>query len=287
VLVLGETGTGKGLAARTVHRLSRRHGGPFVLVNCGALPEPLVESALFGHEKGAFTGAHARQVGKVELAAGGTLFLDEIGDMSLTAQIRLLRLLEEGAYERVGGTETLKADVRVVAATNRDLRGMVAEGGFREDLYFRLNGFPVELPPLRARGEDLPLLADFFVAQTAQHLHKPVRGITAAALARLREYAWPGNVRELQHTLERAVIVCAGEQVQAEDIVLEGKPKGATSSAERDWVSLEEHERRYVQQVLERTQWVVKGPQGAAAILGLPPSTVTFRIKKLGLVRPR
>ena len=283
VLIRGETGTGKGLAARVLHEQSRGSTGPFLPVNCGAIPEGLVESELFGHERGAFTGAHARKLGKVELATGGTLFLDEIGDMSLEAQIRLLHLLEEGTYERLGGTQRLKAEVRVVAATNRDLRALVEEGSFREDLFFRLNVFPVELPPLRERKEDIPLLADFFVAQTAKHLHRPIRGLTAGALARLQAYAWPGNVRELQHAVERAVIVCQGEQVQAEDIALElGQKKRPTNGG---YVSLEEQERRYIRQVLEETGWVIKGNNGAATILGLPESTLRGRIRKLGIER--
>ena len=222
VLILGETGTGKGLAARTVHELSTRKDGPFVQVNCGAITEGLVESELFGHEKGAFTSADARKLGKVELAAGGTLFLDEIGDMSLEAQIRLLRLLEEGTFERVGGMETLTAEVRVIAATNRDLGKMVEDGSFREDLFFRLNVFPVQLPSLRQRREDIPELVNYFMTPIAGHLSKEVDGISSGALALLKDYAWPGNVRELKHTVERAVILCRGKVIQAEDIALGG-----------------------------------------------------------------
>jgi DNA-binding NtrC family response regulator len=283
VLILGETGTGKGLAARTLHRLSPRRTGPFVPVNGGALPEHLVESELFGHERGSFTGAHARKLGKVELAAAGTLFLDEIGDMSPEAQIRLLHLLEEGTYERVGGTERLTADVRVVAATNRDLHGMVEEGRFREDLYFRLNVFPVRLPPLRERRQDLSLLADFFVTKAARHLNKRVRGVTAEALARLQGYDWPGNVRELQHTLERAVILCQEERVSAEDLALE---RGSADTGRKEGgLTLEEVERRHILSVLEQTDGAIKGPHGAAAILGKHEATLRHRMKKLGIHR--
>jgi len=284
ILLLGETGTGKGMAARAVHDRSRRSTGPFIPVNGGAIPEGLVESELFGHEPGAFTGAVSRKLGKVELAAGGTLFLDEIGDTSLEAQIRLLRLLAERTFERVGGTESLKADVRVVVATHRDLRGMVEEGSFREDLFYRLYVFPVELPPLRERKEDIPLLADYFLVAASGHLHKEVTGLSPAALAVLRRYDWPGNVRELKHTVERAVIVCPGETIRAEDIALGiGQKEGPING---DRLSLEEYERQYIQRVLEETGWVIKGPQGAAAVLGLHPASLNRRIKKLGLARP-
>jgi len=267
-----------------VHDRSRRSTGPFIPVNAGTIPEGLVESELFGHEPGAFTGAVSRKLGKVELAAGGTLFLDEIGDTSLEAQIRLLRLLAERTFERVGGTESLKADVRVVVATHRDLRGMVEEGSFREDLFYRLYVFPVELPPLRERKEDIPLLADYFLVAASGHLHKEVTGLSPAALAVLRRYDWPGNVRELKHTVERAVIVCPGETIRAEDIALGiGQKEGPING---DRLSLEEYERQYIQRVLEETGWVIKGPQGAAAVLGLHPASLNRRIKKLGLARP-
>ena len=282
VLILGETGTGKGLAARTVHEGSPRKAGPFVQVNCGAIAEGLVESELFGHEQGSFTGAHARQLGKVELAAGGTLFLDEIGDMPLDLQVKLLRLLEERTFERVGGSETLEAAVRVIAATNRDLEQMVQEGSFRADLFYRLNLFPVRLPPLRDRREDIPELVDHFMTPMAAHLRKEVNGVTSAALALLKDFAWPGNVRELKNTVERAVIVCAGKQIQAADLAL-GMPELEGEAA--DWVTLEEHERQYIQQVLAETGGTIKGPRGAAALLGLPASTLRGRLKKLGIER--
>ena len=283
VLLLGETGTGKGMAARAVHERSRRSAGPFISINCGAIPEGLVESELFGHEPGAFTGAVSRKLGKVERAGGGTLFLDEIGDMSLEAQIRLLRLLEERVFERVGGTESLKADVRVIAATNQILGRRVEEGAFREDLFYRLHVFPVELPPLRQRREDIPLLADYFLEAASTHLHKEVTGLTSAALAVLQRYAWPGNVRELKHTIERAAIVCPGKTIRVKDIALGYGQKERPTNGKRP--SLEEYERQYILQVLEETGWVIKGPRGAAEVLGLHPSTLNHRIRKLGIVR--
>ncbi|MEW6751948.1 MAG: two-component regulator propeller domain-containing protein [Candidatus Latescibacterota bacterium] len=281
LLIRGETGTGKGLAARLVHSASRRKSGPFVTVSCGALPERLVESELYGHEKGAFTGAHSRKLGKAELAQGGTLFLDEIGDLPLEAQGKLLRLLEEYTFERVGGTRSLCADVRVVAATNRDLEQMVAEGLFRQDLYFRLKVFEVRLPPLRQRREDIPLLALYFMGRMAAHLGKRMSHVSREALALLQQYDWPGNVRELQHVVERAVVVSGGPVVQAVDIVLE---VGASPPVQTgQWVSMNEMERRYIQRVLEQTMGVIAGPRGACAILCLPESTLRYRIRKLGI----
>ncbi|OGG46713.1 MAG: hypothetical protein A3F84_20330 [Candidatus Handelsmanbacteria bacterium RIFCSPLOWO2_12_FULL_64_10] len=284
-LILGETGTGKGLAARAVHAMSEERDGPFIQVNCGAIPEGLVESELFGHEKGAFTCATSRKLGKVEVAEGGTLFLDEIGDMPIEAQTRLLRLLEERTFERVGGTETLKAEARVIAATNRGLAQMVSEGKFREDLYFRVTTFPVRMPPLRERREDIPLLAAYFMERMASHLNKEVSHLTSDALALLRTYDWPGNIRELEHAVQRAVIVCRGPALRAEDITLEfGK---AGSAPAEEVVTLEEHERRYIQSVLDRTGWAIRGPDGAAAILGLHEATLRSRMKKLGILRPQ
>jgi DNA-binding NtrC family response regulator/ligand-binding sensor domain-containing protein len=295
VLIEGETGTGKGLAARTLHDLSPRREGPLIQVNCGALPETLVESELFGHEKGAFTGAVARKLGKVDLAAGGTLFLDEIGDLALEAQVKLLRLLEEGIFERVGGTQTLRAKVRVVAATNRDLTKMVAAGTFREDLYFRLQVFPVHLPPLRQRREDIPLLAVYFLEPKAKHLNKPIAGLTPEAQIALQTYEWPGNVRELQHAVERAAVVCNAAEIGIEDLSMVGKTHGKEQGEEQrgkqggksdaPLLTLSEVERQYIRSVLERVGWVIRGPQGAAAILGLPASTLRDRIKKLGIKR--
>jgi transcriptional regulator with AAA-type ATPase domain/ligand-binding sensor domain-containing protein len=282
VLILGETGTGKGLAARTVHRLSRRQTGPFIQVNCGALPQGLVESELFGHEKGAFTGATSRKLGKVELAEGGTLFLDEIGDLPLEMQVKLLRFLEEYTFERVGGTQTLKADARVIAATNRALEQMMKRGEFREDLYFRLQVFPVRLPPLRERQEDIPLLATYFAERMAAHLNKDI-SLAPEALAALETYPWPGNVRELEHVVQRAVVVCRGSAIGPEDIALDfgwSEPEKTEVLA-----TLEENQRQHIRKVLEQTGWVIKGAGGAAVILGLPESTVRYYLKKLGIQR--
>jgi len=283
VLILGETGTGKGLAARRVHELSARRSEAFIQVNCGAIPEALVESELFGHEKGAFSGAHARKPGKIELAAGGTLFLDEIGDMPLEAQVKLLRLLEEREFERVGGTEVLKADVRVLVATNRELAHMVKDGQFREDLFFRIQVFPISMPPLRQRREDIPLLVECFIDGMEVQLDKNIEAIDAEALGLLKRYDWPGNIRELKHTVERAAIVCRGGVIRARDIAL---MVGEIDDDEGALVTLEEYERRYILEVLEHTGWVIRGEQGAAAVLGLKPGTLYSRMKKLQIQRP-
>ena len=283
VLLFGETGTGKGLAARTLHRLSGRSAGPFIQVNCGAIPAGLVESELFGHEKGAFTGAASRRLGKAELAAGGTLFLDEIGDLAADSQVKLLRLLEEQVFERVGGSLTQKADLRVVAATNRDLRRMVDEGQFRQDLYFRLVAFVVELPPLRRRRDDIARLAPYFMRRMATHLKKRVESLGPSALERLRAYDWPGNVRELQHVIQRAVIVCQTGEIQVGDLALEN------SRAEGDAggpYAMEEVERRHIRSMLEKTGWVVGGRRGAAVLLEMNESTLRSRMRKLGIRRP-
>ena len=285
VLITGETGTGKGLAAHALHAFSPRRSGPFIQVNCGAIPEGLVESELFGHERGAFTGAVSRKLGKVELAKGGCLFLDEVGDLAPEAQAKLLQLLEERIFERVGGTETLRADVRVIVATNRNLVQMVAEGAFREDLYFRLYTFPVHMPPLRERREDIPLLATYFTERMNEHLHRRVTQLTPDALAALRAYDWPGNVRELEHAIQRAMIVCHGPIIHAEDISL---GLGRTNEVQEDGVvpleaHLKAYEQRYLRAVLEKTGWVIRGRYGAAALLGVPESTLRYRLKKLGI----
>ena len=281
VLILGETGTGKGVAARAVHSLSPGKDGPFIQINCGAIPRDLVESELFGHERGAFTGAVTRKLGKIELAQGGTLFLDEIGDMPLEAQVKLLQLLEERTFTRVGGGQSLPARVRIVAATNRDLRQMAAEGKFREDLYFRLRVFEVQLPALRERQQDIPLLAIYFAERMAAHLNKPLRGVSPAAERVLTAYGWPGNVRELEHAVKRAVIVCTDDEIGAEDLALD---LGAhVPAATEQWLDLEEYERRYIRQVLLHTEGRIRGNGGAAAVLGLHPSTLYSRMKKLGI----
>jgi DNA-binding NtrC family response regulator/ligand-binding sensor domain-containing protein len=284
VLILGETGTGKGLAARAVHGSSPRKQEPFIPVNCGAIPEGLVESELFGHEKGAFTGATARKLGQIEVAEGGTLFLDEIGDLAPQAQAKLLQFLQDRTFQRVGGTKILQVDVRVVAATNRDLVQMVGAGRFREDLYFRLQEFTVALPPLQARRGDIRLLAEYFMERMAAHLHREVTRLSPAALAALEGYDWPGNVRELEHAVKRAVVVCPGTTIRAEDISLELGTRAEGTPKEE--LTLEEVERRHIREVLEQTGGVVKGPRGAATRLGLKESTLRSRMKKLGIRRP-
>ena len=293
VLFIGETGVGKGLAARILHALSTYRDGPFVQVNCGGLPESLIDSELFGHERGAFTSAVSRRLGKVELAKGGTLFLDEIGDMTSETQARMLRLLEEGTFERVGGTQTLALQARIVAATNRNLEAMVSAGGFRKDLYHRFQTFPLYLPPLYKRQEDIPLLAEFFKDRMAAHLGKQMGALTPEVIAVLQAYHWPGNVRELEHTMQRAVTICQGAQIEVEDLGIDrdGARIGdmtlppLPASPDREIVSLDEFERRYILAVLEAAHWQVKGPEGAAALLGLPSSTLYSRMRKLGIKR--
>ena len=287
VLILGETGTGKGLAARLVHELSSRREQASIQVNCGAIPGGLVESELFGHEKGAFTSAVSRHLGKAELAQGGTLFLDEIGDLPLEAQAKLLRLLEEGTFERVGGTRVLEADVRIVAATNRDLEEMVGDGRLRADLYYRLQGFPVRLPPLRERLDDIELLALYFAERMANHLNKPAPALSPAVLDLLRSYEWPGNVRELEHAIQRATIVCRGPILEPGDVVLGYGPDRPRPEGQASVATLAECERGHILQVLEQTGWRISGDRGAAHLLGVPVSTLRSRMKKLGIERPR
>jgi len=241
-----------------------------------------VESELFGHERGAFTGAVARKLGKIELASGGTLLLDEIGDMPLAAQVKLLRLLEESEYERVGGTKTLRLEARVLAATNRDVQGMVEAGRFRADLFYRLQAYSLRLPPLRERLEDVPLLAVYFMTQMACHLHKEVVEVEREAVMLLQNYDWPGNVRELEHVVQRAVVVCRGKAIEANDISL----GGGVSARDEKLQTPEEYERWYLKRALEASSWVLKGPHGAAAALGMPPSTLQNRLKRLGIQRP-
>ncbi|MDE2697566.1 MAG: sigma 54-interacting transcriptional regulator [Gemmatimonadota bacterium] len=291
VLIMGETGVGKGLAARTLHALSAHSEGPFIEVSCGALPGTLVDSELFGHEKGAFTGAVFHRLGRVELAEGGTLFLDEIGDMAVETQSKLLRLLEEGRFERIGSSETRMAKTRIVAATNRNLEEMVNAGDFREDLYYRLNAFPMYLPPLRERKEDILELAEYFKTRMATHLGKQIESLTPEVIEMLQSYDWPGNVRELEHTINRAVIICHGSQIKEDDLgmnysqITGSTPRRSTLSAsqEREVVPLDEFERRYILGVLEATNYQIKGAMGAATLLGLPPSTLYNKMKRLGI----
>jgi PAS domain S-box-containing protein len=287
VLVTGETGTGKELIARAVHSASPRKGKPFIKVNCAALPGGLVESELFGHEKGAFTGATTRKPGRFELADGGTLFLDEVGELPLDAQAKLLRVLQEREFERVGGTTPVKVDVRVIAATNRDLAKMSADGRFREDLFYRLNVFPVRLPPLRDRRDDIPLLVRFLVSKFAARIGKPIESVGRHTLDLLIAYRWPGNVRELENVLERAVILADGPELEIDPEVLAvptAEPSGLPADA--DGRSLVAVEKDHILAVLRQVDWVIEGPNGAAKVLAMHPNTLRSRLKKLGISRP-
>jgi formate hydrogenlyase transcriptional activator len=282
VLILGETGTGKELIARAIHTTSSRSSRPFVKLNCAAIPSGLLESELFGHEKGAFTGAVAQRIGRFELADGGTLFLDEVGDIPLELQSKLLRVLQEQEFERLGSTRTLRVDVRLVAATNRDLARMVGDRQFREDLYFRLNVFPIRIPPLRERAGDIPLLARHYVETYAQRMNKGIETIPEEAMAALCRHTWPGNIRELQNFIERAVIMTPGSalQIQSNDLQ-QHRPIASTMMAN----TLQEMERERILQVLRETGAVIGGPQGAAARLGLKRTTLLSKMQKLGISR--
>ncbi|SAL27746.1 sigma-54-dependent Fis family transcriptional regulator [Caballeronia humi] len=288
VLVSGETGTGKELIAQAIHRMSPRAGRQFVKLNCAALPANLIESELFGHEKGAFTGALARKAGRFELADGGTLFLDEIGELAIDLQAKLLRVLQDGEFERLGGTRTQKADVRIVAATNRSLADEAAAGRFRADLYYRLNVFPVALPPLRERRADIAPLAAHFVRRFAAKYGKHIDAISERQLAVLEGYRWPGNVRELQHVVERAVILTQGSQLALGDWFRDDTPPSSpapSGRADEPAATLEEAERLHILKVLDETGWRVSGKAGAAERLGLKPTTLESRMKRLAITR--
>jgi len=280
VLVIGETGTGKEIVARAIHARSLRAGRPLVTVNCAALPSGLVESELFGHERGAFTGAHQRKLGRFEVANGATIFLDEVGELPAETQAKFLRVLQSGEFERVGGTATLRTDARMIAATNRPLEQLVAEGKFRADLFYRLNVFPIHLPPLRERPEDIPLLASFFAQRYRARFRKPITSIDEASLERLRAYSWPGNVRELEHIVERAVLLSEGEVLHV-DVPFDGPAAPAVET--HTLATLEEAEREHIRRVLARTGGRIAGKGGAADVLGLPDSTLRSRMKKLGV----
>jgi transcriptional regulator with GAF, ATPase, and Fis domain len=260
--------------------MSGRSGKSMVIVNCAALPPPLIESELFGREKGAYTGAMTRQVGRFEVADGSTLFLDEIGDLPLDLQVKLLRVLQDGRFERLGSNRTLTANVRVITATNHDLGAMVRDGRFREDLFHRLNVFPIDVPPLRARVSDIPLLVWRFVQEFNKKMGKSIDSIPTQAMERLKQFPWPGNVRELRNLIERAMIVSDGRSLT---IDLPAGTRGPTSSP----VTLEEVERKHIRDVLERVHWRISGKGGAAEILGLRPTTLHSRMRKLGISRPR
>jgi formate hydrogenlyase transcriptional activator len=281
VLIQGETGTGKELIARAIHNLSSRCGRPFIKLNCAAIPFDLLESELFGHEKGAFTGAIAQKIGRFELADKGTLFLDEVGDIPLALQPKLLRVLQEQEFERLGSGRTHQVDVRLVAATHRNLVEMVKRNEFRSDLYYRLNVFPIPLPPLRARREDIPALVEHFVEIYARRMNKPIEQITPETMSTLSSYQWPGNIRELQNFIERSVILTSGSVLDSPLASL----KSAAVLESLGPITLEDAERDHIRKTLEHTGWVVAGPNGAAARLGIKRSTLYFRMQKLGISR--
>ena len=283
VLIRGETGTGKELIARAIHDHSRRRSKAFVTFNCAAVPDGLLESELFGHERGAFTGAILQQIGRLELADGGTLFLDEIGDIPLELQPKLLRVLQEREFERLGSTRTKRVNVRVVAATHRNLEEMIAENLFRSDLFYRLNVFPVETPPLRERPDDIPLLVRHFVRKFADQMSKRVDAISSEAMTALMQYSWPGNVRELQNIVERAVVVHERGKLTIRQSWLAGGSFGSVSSAQIPAVSFSQGDRDMIGLALAKAKGRVSGPAGAAAMLGVPPSTLESRIRSLNI----
>jgi PAS domain S-box-containing protein len=288
VLILGETGTGKELIARAIHRNGNRANKPFIKLNCAALPEKLVESELFGHESGAFTGADRKRKGRFELADGGTLFLDEIGELSLEMQAKLLRVLQEGQFERVGGSKTLSVDVRVITASNRNLNEEIVAGRFRADLFYRLNVYPITVPPLRDRREDIPLLVEYFVARISARIGKDIRRVPARTMDQLTAYTWPGNVRELQNVVERAIITSPTDELQLPERLGGRNHPQSNNLGNRngELTSLDTVERAYITRVLQTTGWRISGPKGAAKILDLNPSTLRYRIKKLGISTP-
>ncbi len=280
-LIQGETGTGKELIARAIHNLSARCGSPFVKLNCAAIPFDLLESELFGHERGAFTGAIAQRVGRFELADKGTLFLDEVGDIPPGLQPKLLRVLQEQEFERLGGTRTHQVDVRLVAATNRNLADMVKRNEFRSDLYYRLNVFPIPLPALRERREDIPALVEHFVEIYARRMDKKIEHIAPETMSALTSHPWPGNIRELQNFIERSVILTSGNVLQPPL----GSLQSCAGAESLGAITLEDAEREHIRKTLEQTRWVVAGPNGAAARLGIKRSTLYFRMQKLGISR--
>ncbi len=297
VLITGESGTGKELIARAIHNASNRADKPFIKVNCAALPTSLVESELFGHERGAFSGAIQRRIGRFELANGGTIFLDEIGEVPMDVQVKLLRVLQEREFERIGANQTIKTDVRVIAATNRDLLRSIREGDFRSDLYYRLNVFPVELPPLRERAEDITLLAHFFVQKHGPRIGRRVEAIDVESMRRLVEYPWPGNIRELENVIERALILNIGPSLHIDaDTLPAAQPSASAAPRHADAVAgaadaaraegdLDSVQREHILAKLRETNWVIEGSRGAAHLLGMKPGTLRHRMKKLGIER--
>jgi len=281
VLILGETGTGKELIAAAIHNTSPRRERPMITVNCAALPANLIESELFGREKGAFTGADTRQVGRFEVANGSTLCLDEIGELPLETQAKMLRVIQHNEFERLGSSHTIKVDVRIIATTNRNLEEEVRKGRFRPDLYYRLNVFPITVPPLRERKEDIPLLVQVFIERYARKLGKQITSIQKETMKALQGYPWPGNVRELESVLERAVILCPGPVLHLAD-----KLEVFSIPLSSGMRTLEETERNQILKILSETRWRIEGKNGAATILGLNPSTLRARMHKLGILRP-
>jgi len=287
VLILGETGTGKELIARAIHNRSNRSARAFIRVNCAAIPPSLIASELFGHEKGSFTGALQRRMGRFESADGGTIFLDEIGELPAETQVALLRVLQEREFERVGGNQTVPVDVRVLAATNRDLSAAVAEGTFREDLFYRLNVFPIRLPALRERVDDIPLLVEYLIDRYAQKAGKKIRNISKETLDRFQSYDWPGNIRELQNVIERAVILCEGETFSVDETWLTRVDRKSSVPSAPLVANLVEREKEMVETALREAEGVVGGPTGAASKLGIPRQTLDSKIRKLGINRHR
>jgi formate hydrogenlyase transcriptional activator len=286
VLILGETGTGKELIARAIHNFSSRQGRPLVKLNSAAIPSGLLESELFGHEKGAFTGAIAPRIGRFELAHGGTLFLDEVGDIPLEIQPKLLRVLQEQEFERLGSTRTMRVDVRVIAATNTDLEQKLADKQFRDDLYYRLNVFPILIPPLRDRREDIPVLVRHFVQKYGHRMKKEIETIPTQAMKALSEYDWPGNIRELENFIERLVILSRGAELELPLSELAPGRKFPAAISVYNFITLEEAQRGHIVRTLKDTNWVIGGPAGAAARLGTKRTTLQYRMKKLGIIRP-
>ena len=281
VLVLGETGTGKELVARAIHGLSLRKDRALIKINCATLPSNLIESELFGHERGSFTGANSRQLGRFEVAHGATLFLDEIGELPLELQPKLLRVLQDGEFERLGSSRTMKTDVRIIAATNRNLEEEVKQGRFRADLWYRLNVFPITMPPLRDRIDDIPLLVDYYVKKISRRMGKSIKVIPTTVMNALQNYHWPGNVRELENVLERAVINTSGPKLRLVD-ELKTRQKDLPTTPK----TLDAVEREHILRILDQTHWQVSGKKGAAEILGLNRSTLRARMQKLGIVKP-
>jgi DNA-binding NtrC family response regulator/PAS domain-containing protein len=287
VLITGETGTGKELIARAIHKRSQRSSRAFVSVNCAAIPRDLIASELFGHEKGAFTGATQRRLGRFESAEGGTIFLDEVGELPAETQISLLRVLQEREFQRVGGNESFQIDVRVVAATNRNLEAAIVEGRFRDDLFYRLNVFPIEVPPLRQRKEDIPLLVEYFVDRYASKAGKNITGINKRSLELLQSYAWPGNIRELQNVIERSVIICDSENLSVDETWLGRRALAADSPAQPLSAKLAAQEKEMIEAALAESNGKVSGPSGAAVRLGIPQSTLDSKIKSLKINKQR